>query len=193
MVKNTKSVKNKNSKIYLLIATLFLIIAIVFGVFYLIPCRDYTKFTISDKEGKEKVQLKLEIADTNEKRLNGLMGREGLDKNTGMIFDFEDPGYYSMWMKDTLISLDMVFLNNKGEVIALTSDRLPLSEELINPCSVEFEKVFRKNKNIDVNSFFEKCETKFLSPEYLTRYVIELPAGTIQESGIMLGDILIQK
>ena len=71
MAKNTKSVKNKNSKIYLLIATLFLIIAIVFGVFYLIPCRDYTKFTISDKEGKEKVQLKLEIADTNEKRLNG--------------------------------------------------------------------------------------------------------------------------
>jgi uncharacterized membrane protein (UPF0127 family) len=41
--------------------------------------------------------------------------------------------------------------------------------------------------------FFERCETKYLKPKYLVRYVIELPAGTIKASKIRVGDILLKK
>ena len=147
------------------------------------------------KKGNEKIILKLEIADTDEARIKGLMNREVLNKNTGMLFDFGKPDYYSMWMKNTLIPLDMIFFNEKGKVIKTTHNRKPMSEDLINPCSIEFENSLRapKTHTIDVDKFFEKCENKYLKPRNLIRYVVEVPAGTVKEAKIRVGDMLIKK
>ena len=148
------------------------------------------KFFVKSEDKKvNKATLLLEIADTDPARLQGLIGREKLEENSGMLFDFEEPGYYSMWMKGMTFPLDMVFLNNKYKVIVLAPDRSAMDEKLITPCSVEFEKANSKNKN----AFYKECENKYSKPENSTRYVLELPAGTIKKNNIMVGDILSKK
>ncbi|MBR1544910.1 MAG: DUF192 domain-containing protein [Alphaproteobacteria bacterium] len=192
---NTVKISSKKSKIAFAVITVALLFALAFGIISFFPCYKREKFAIVTRKGTEKVILKLEVADTDEERLKGLMNREVLNENTGMLFDFVEPDYYSMWMKNTLIPLDMIFFNKDGRVIKTASDRVPMTEDLINPCSIEFEHKIKssKNKPVDVDAFFEKCETKYLKPKNLVRYVIEVPAGTVKASKIRVGDILLKK
>ncbi|MFH0832785.1 MAG: DUF192 domain-containing protein [Candidatus Aenigmatarchaeota archaeon] len=53
-----------------------------------------------------------EIADTPAERTQGLMFRKSLDEDNGMLFIFESNGYYSFWMKNTYIPLDIIWINN---------------------------------------------------------------------------------
>ena len=118
---------------------------------------------------------------------------ESLPENTGMIFDFEKPDYYAMWMKNTYVPLDMIFFNDAGVVVALANDREPLSEDYVSPCNLEYE-VKASNTPIDVewdiDGFFDECEARYQKPNKLIRYVIEGPAGTIKANNIGLGDKL---
>lgn len=197
VVPTTPAKKSKKPAIIIATLAVVLLAAIVYGVITLLPCcHNRTRFdVVSAKDAKERVSLHLEIADNDEARLKGLMGRENLPENTGMLFDFEEPSDdYAMWMKDTLVPLDMVFLNNHSKVIALAPDRVPMTEDLITPCSVEYEHAVARSKNpIDEDAFFTKCEAKYAKPARQTRYVIELPAGTIKANGIRVGDILLKK
>ena len=63
----------------------------------------------------------IEIVSTNEDRMRGLMFREHLPENQGMLFVFEEPRIYSFWMKNTLIPLDMIWLNEELEVVQIIS------------------------------------------------------------------------
>jgi len=58
-----------------------------------------------------------EIADTIEERQEGLMNRESLDNNTGMLFVFDSSLNVEFWMKNTLIPLDIIFINETGHVV----------------------------------------------------------------------------
>ncbi len=193
--KNTVKNLSKKSKVIFSLIIIALLFSLIFGIISFFPCYKREKFAIVSKKGHEKVVLKLEIANTDEERLKGLMNREVLNKNTGMLFDFGTPDYYSMWMKNTLIPLDMIFFNEKGRVIKTAHNRKPMSEDLINPCSIEFENSLRSSKAhvIDVDKFFEKCESKYLKPRNLVKYVVEVPAGTVREAKIRVGDLLIKK
>lgn len=60
----------------------------------------------------------VEVAKTEEEKEEGLQGRTKLGDSEGMLFDFSDEvGEVSMWMKDTLIPLDIVFINDDEEVV----------------------------------------------------------------------------
>lgn len=59
----------------------------------------------------------VEIADSDEERRMGLMYRENLDENNGMLFIFEDAGNYPFWMKNTLIPLDIIWIDGSGMVV----------------------------------------------------------------------------
>lgn len=59
----------------------------------------------------------VELALTPEEQARGLMFRESLPEGRGMLFVFGDPGVKSFWMKNTLVDLDMVFLNDKMKVL----------------------------------------------------------------------------
>lgn len=59
----------------------------------------------------------LEVADNDTERRIGLMNRTELGKHEGMLFVYPEEGYRSFWMKNTLISLDMIFLDSEKEVI----------------------------------------------------------------------------
>lgn len=64
-------------------------------------------------------EYKLKVADTEEKRKRGLMGVKNLPSNEGMIFYFDKPQEVSFWMKDTLIPLDIIFVDDDDEVISV--------------------------------------------------------------------------
>ena len=63
----------------------------------------------------------LEVADTEQTRKTGLQGRRSLSEDGGMLFVFSDDAPRVMWMKDTVITLDILFLDNDGAVRSMAS------------------------------------------------------------------------
>ncbi|HEX3096304.1 MAG TPA: DUF192 domain-containing protein [Usitatibacter sp.] len=61
--------------------------------------------------------LKVEVAQTEAQRSQGLMFRKALGRDDGMLFIFDDPGYYAMWMKNTLIPLSVAFVDANGVIL----------------------------------------------------------------------------
>jgi len=64
-----------------------------------------------------KHSLRVEVVQSDEDRTRGLMFREKLGKNDGMLFIFDDPGYHSMWMMNTFIPLSVAFLDRDGVIL----------------------------------------------------------------------------
>lgn len=60
-----------------------------------------------------------EVAETEKEREVGLMNRDHLDTDSGMLFVFEPPREVTFWMKDTLIQLDIIFVDTNGTVIGI--------------------------------------------------------------------------
>ena len=83
-------------------------------------------------DSKEHV-FNIEIADTEEKKKQGLMFRTKLKKNEGMIFDFGETKPVSMWMKNTYIPLDMIFISEEGKILDFIENAKPLSETILTP------------------------------------------------------------
>jgi hypothetical protein len=76
---------------------------------------DKTLKTTSLSMGKNAIRV--EIVENDDDRSKGLMFREKLGKNDGMLFIFDDPGYHSMWMKNTLIPLSVAFVDRDGVIL----------------------------------------------------------------------------
>lgn len=75
--------------------------------------------------------LTLELALNDDERARGLMFRPSLPADRGMLFVFPDVRRRSFWMKDTLIPLDIVYLDEAGSVVSVSADAAPCYEE---PC-----------------------------------------------------------
>ena len=73
----------------------------------------------------------VEVADTPEERGVGLMHRTELAPDRGMLFDFRATRQVTMWMKNTLISLDMFFAESSGRIVTIAERTTPLSENRI--------------------------------------------------------------
>ena len=61
--------------------------------------------------------IRVEVAESDPEREKGLMFREKLGKNDGMLFIFDDPGYHAMWMMNTLIPLSVAFIDRDGLIL----------------------------------------------------------------------------
>ena len=70
----------------------------------------------------------VEVADTDAERAQGLMNRDSLPKSAGMLFVYTKPGPVGFWMKDTLIPLDMMFIDSTGTVRHVHHEARPLDE-----------------------------------------------------------------
>ena len=76
---------------------------------------------------KGDVEVALEVAATNPAREQGLMYRTTLAEDHGMLFVFETEVEHPFWMKNTLISLDMLFIAGDGRIAGIHADATPLS------------------------------------------------------------------
>lgn len=68
------------------------------------------------------VSLRIEYAMTETGRERGLSGRTSIPSDYGMLFVFPEDGRYGFWMKDTLVPLDIFWLNSKGQVVSIARD-----------------------------------------------------------------------
>lgn len=100
------------------------------------------------------------IADTSSEREIGLMNRTELAENSGMLFVFEEGGVYKFWMKNTLIPLDMIWIDGNNKILFI--------EKNAQPCRSE------------------ACET--FGPDQGAKYVLEINSGAAEKAGIMMGD-----
>lgn len=75
--------------------------------------------------------IAVEHADTPKAREVGLMNRDRMAEDSGMLFDFGESREVTMWMKNTLIPLDMLFIDDGGRVVRIAANAQPLSLSLI--------------------------------------------------------------
>ena len=73
----------------------------------------------------------VEVMRTDEERAKGLMFRRFMPKDRGMLFDFKREDNVAMWMKNTYLPLDMVFISKAGVVVNIAQNTEPLSERII--------------------------------------------------------------
>jgi len=104
----------------------------------------------------------VELATTDAEREKGLMSRPQMDKDKGMLFVFDKEGIYPFWMKNTLIPLDMVWVNSAGKVVFIAQN--------VQPCKTLI------------------CPTTL--PAQTAKYVLEVNAGICQQIGLKAGDIM---
>jgi uncharacterized membrane protein (UPF0127 family) len=73
----------------------------------------------------------VEMATTEEEKTTGLMYRKQLADGKGMLFDFSPEQEVSMWMKNTYISLDMIFIRADGRILRIAQNTEPMSTRII--------------------------------------------------------------
>lgn len=121
---------------------------------------------ISENDNALRICLKnkcfdVEIVRTEEEKKTGLMNREHLDPDDGMLFLFENKGVYNFWMKNTLIPLDIIWIDENKKVVFIKENAMPCN--------------------------FEDCEVFY--PNQKAKYVLEINGGLAEKYGIKVGDI----
>lgn len=96
------------------------------------PSLNVANVVLQPQAGKA-VTFAIEIADTPEARRQGLMGRENLDDKQGMWFVFDQDVQDPFWMKDTPVSLDIIFVDKDYKVVDIIANTTPNSDTLLVP------------------------------------------------------------
>jgi len=104
----------------------------------------------------------VEVPDDQEEFMRGLMFRQHLPWNAGMLFAFNDEDPQTFWMKNTLIPLDMVFVDSDSKIVDIV--------ENVPPCKQD------------------ECPT--YSSKEPAQHVLEVNAGFVQDKGVKIGDQL---
>lgn len=112
-------------------------------------------------------RVALEVVATEAARMRGLMFRERLAPDAGMVFVFPEPGFYPFWMKNTLIPLDMIWLDADRRVAAIARSVPPCRAD---PCP----------------SYPPLADGRPVD----ALYVIELAAGGARRYGVEVGQVV---
>ena len=72
--------------------------------------------------------FRVEVAETEEQQARGLMFRQSIADNRGMLFPFEQPHFAVFWMRNTATSLDIIFIGTNGRIINVAERATPYSE-----------------------------------------------------------------
>jgi uncharacterized protein len=85
---------------------------------------------ITGADGRQTV-FTIELADTDAERERGLMYRDEMADDHGMLFDFGTTRNVMMWMQDTKISLDMLFITSDYKIVTIARSAVPYSQDII--------------------------------------------------------------
>jgi uncharacterized membrane protein (UPF0127 family) len=107
----------------LLVVIVVIVLYAVFG-FFRPTVSDYGLPTAEISIGKNNPVI-VEIADSDASRAKGLMMRTFLPQGQGMLFVWPEEAPRTMWMKDTFISLDMIFIDAQGNIVGIVTDAAP--------------------------------------------------------------------
>lgn len=107
--------------------------------------------------------IRAELATTEAEQVRGLSGRSSLASSTGMLFVFDRSAGWGIWMKDMNFPIDVLWI----------TDDLKVSDMVENMPPESYPKVY--------------------APHVPARYVLEVPAGTIQKTGMAVGQDVIVK
>lgn len=105
--------------------------------------------------------FKVELAQTPQEQEMGLSGRDSLAEDQGMLFLFEEEGYYNFWMKNMKFPIDIIFIND-DRIVSIIKNAQPPESENVNP--------------------------QILKPEGVIDKVLEIKAGLSEEYGFKKGD-----
>ena len=146
------------------------IAAVIIGVVGLMSIPSESKLeSVEFPRGTIKVDdvpLEVQIADTEPRRVRGLMFQDELTSNQGMIFVFDNPGLYSLWMLNMQFSLDMIWFDGDGKVIHIEKD--------VPPCKTPLE--------------ITTCQS--IIPDGQSLYVLEVTSGFVEKNNITKDSIL---
>jgi len=154
--------KRKNLLVIFLVFAAIAAAAIIFSRNQNHPVSPLTEESKSPKDGEkiklliEKVEFEAEIAKTPAARTKGLGGRSELCPQCGMLFVFEADGNHAFWMKDTLMPLDIIWLDKDGQVVDFVALAQPQAG--------------RPDEELPI-----------YRPKTPARYVLELPGGTVEK------------
>lgn len=104
--------------------------------------------------------VRVTVADTPPLRERGLGGRSGLAEDEGMLFVFSEDGRHTFWMKDMRFAIDILWVSREGSIVDI--------QERVSP---------------------ETYPATF-APKAEATYVVELPAGYVEEHDVRIGDIV---
>ncbi|MDO8515806.1 MAG: DUF192 domain-containing protein [bacterium] len=116
----------------------------------------WRQFTVGDHV------FQVDIADTGEKRMQGLSGRDPLDPDEGMLFIFDSPGMLGFWMKDMKFDIDIIWIRD-GKVIGFSQNAKAEPEKSL-------------------------LQLPLYYPPERAKEVLEVNAGTVARLGIKVGD-----
>jgi len=139
------------SKLNIILSIALFLIAVAF---YFFAQNNISKICFEDR------CFDVEIADTLEKKETGLMSRKYLEPNSGMLFLFEEESEYNFWMKNVLISLDIIWIDRNRKVVFI--------KENAEPCKIEPCEIFSSDEN--------------------AKYVLEINGGMAEKVGLKVGD-----
>ena len=111
-----------------LLATLGLLVSL--GASPIAQAASFQPLEIATKSGVQ--VFSVEMATTEEEKTTGLMHRKELPDGKGMLFDFSPEQQISMWMKNTYISLDMIFIRADGRILRIAENTEPMSTKIIS-------------------------------------------------------------
>ena len=115
----------------------------------------------------DEVVLQVQIADTEPGRVRGLMFQEQLPYDQGMLFVFEEPGTYSLWMLNMQFPLDLIWFDSNGNVVYI--------EENVPPCKSALETATCSSVNPETNQAL---------------YILEVTSGFVDEFDITENSVL---
>jgi hypothetical protein len=86
------------------------------------------ELTFNDAKGNFISKVDVEIADTPEKRETGLMFRDKMEQNQGMLFLFPTEEPQAFWMHNTVLALDIIYVNSKMEIVKIAKNAKPFDD-----------------------------------------------------------------
>lgn len=130
------------------------------------------KITIGNKS------YQVSLAETEEEQMKGLQGVHTLPEDEGVLFVFEEPGEVGFWMKDTLIPLDIIYINDDDEVIAVEQG-VPGDETILEHSDVKYVLEVNKDSGVKIGDELDIEDEENSESEIIGMYVIG-PKGEIQ-------------
>jgi uncharacterized membrane protein (UPF0127 family) len=160
----THQIKNNIYFVKMFLKVVLSIACYLFFTIYTVPMYENVRAYVDEKFSDRRAivlgeaPIFVEIVQEGEDLKKGLSGRSTLQSDEGMLFIFEKADLHGIWMKDMNFAIDIIWLNEYGEVVHYEKNVVPET----------FPKVF--------------------APSQLSKYVIEVSSGFIEREGIKIGD-----